>query len=147
MTDCRFPEDLPDILGDDAEPRVAVLGDGGRAAEICALCEAAGAEVSWFLDGEAPQLEVAGELGGALASAMQLRGTEVLRSFAVWRVQRDKDGRYTVHSANGCAPVSGFSCAVYVVDAHQLVPPTVPWHTMEYARRRSQGVHLSTCVG
>lgn len=146
MEHCILPEVLPELTTNGrGGPQgvglrhLVVIGEGGRAAEICALCEAAGTKPIWLLESGEPQLEVAAELSAGLVTAMRLRGTEVVTHFPVWRVQGEVDGTFTVFAANGSTPISAVDAVVYAVDPHPIVPPVVPKGTNWVMHITSEG--------
>lgn len=149
MEHCILPEALPELTTNGRGGpqgmglrRLVVIGEGGRAAEICALCEAAGTKPIWLLETGEPQLEVAAELSAGLVTAMRLRGSEVVTNFPVWRVQNEADGTFTVFAANGSTPISGVDAVVYAVDPHPIVPPVVPKGTNWVMHITSQGYNF-----
>lgn len=65
-----------------AHPRVAILGAGWRAAELCAFCELAGVETTWLVepdgDGKGFQAQQGGEVMAHLRAAVKRRGNMVV---------------------------------------------------------------------
>eukprot|EP00927_Polykrikos_kofoidii_P070657 TRINITY_DN67068_c0_g1_i1.p1 TRINITY_DN67068_c0_g1~~TRINITY_DN67068_c0_g1_i1.p1 ORF type:complete len:845 (+),score=133.57 TRINITY_DN67068_c0_g1_i1:84-2618(+) len=108
----------------DAPEHVAVLGNSGRAAEVCALLVAVGARPVWIVDGRL-DISIAPELAAALLTAMRQLGIEVVTRCSVKCVERLGDG-FAVVAASGDFPrFEGFGSVVCVGSPRPVLPAGV----------------------